>query len=84
MTRVQSVGVECTVEGLTPIKMKTTMNNHYNGTFVEPWGERVQRGYAVCLRNQFLDDMCRLDPDETLIEALILVSERFGIKTEQM
>ena len=31
-------GVECTVEGKTPITMKNSINNHYNGTFVEPWG----------------------------------------------
>jgi D-galacturonate reductase len=29
-------GVECTVEGKTPFEMKISMNNHYNGTFVEP------------------------------------------------
>lgn len=40
-------GVECTVEGQTPLKLKTTINNHYNGTFVEPWGDRVQRGYGI-------------------------------------
>ena len=32
-------GVEFTVEGKTPTVLKTTMNTHYNGTFVEPWGE---------------------------------------------
>ena len=36
-------GIECTVEGETPISRKITMNNHYNGTFVEPWDERLQR-----------------------------------------
>lgn len=46
-------GVECTVEGLTPTKMKTTMNNHYNGTFVEPWGERSQRGYGIEVLERF-------------------------------
>ena len=40
-------GVECTVEGRTPIERKITMNNHYNGTFLEPWGERSQRGYGI-------------------------------------
>ncbi|MFQ5731583.1 MAG: Gfo/Idh/MocA family protein, partial [Planctomycetaceae bacterium] len=30
-------GVECTVEGKTPIEMKNSINNHYNGTFLEPW-----------------------------------------------
>ncbi len=37
-------GVECTVEGKTPLSLKTTMNNHYNGSFLEPWGQRSQRG----------------------------------------
>jgi D-galacturonate reductase len=46
-------GVECTVEGLTPLKMKTTMNNHYNGTFVEPWGDRSQRGYGIEVIDRF-------------------------------
>lgn len=46
-------GVECTVEDLTPLKMKNTMNNHYNGTFVEPWGDRVQRGYGVEVIDRF-------------------------------
>ncbi len=40
-------GVELTIEGSTPFKRKTTMNNHYNGTFAEPWGERSQRGYGI-------------------------------------
>lgn len=40
-------GVELTVENLTPLKMKNTINNHYNGTFLEPWGERSQRGYGI-------------------------------------
>ena len=40
-------GVECTVEGKTPRELKTTLNNHYNGTFLEPWGERSQRGYGI-------------------------------------
>ncbi len=40
-------GVECTVEGRTPIDIKTTINNHYNGSFLEPNGRRAQRGYGV-------------------------------------
>ncbi len=40
-------GVELTVEGRTPVELKTTINNHYNGKFLEPWGERSQRGYGV-------------------------------------
>lgn len=46
-------GVECTIEGSTPFKRKTTMNNHYNGTFLEPWGERSQRGYGIEVIERF-------------------------------
>lgn len=46
-------GVECTVEGMTPLKLKNTINNHYNATVVEPWGERVQRGYGVEVIERF-------------------------------
>jgi predicted dehydrogenase len=40
-------GVELTVEGRSPGEFKYTPNHHYNGTFLEPWGERSQRGYGV-------------------------------------
>jgi predicted dehydrogenase len=50
-------GVECTVEGETPIKRKITMNNHYNGTFLEPWGERSQRGYGVEVLERFAREL---------------------------
>ncbi|HAC89339.1 MAG TPA: gfo/Idh/MocA family oxidoreductase, partial [Planctomycetaceae bacterium] len=46
-------GVECTVEGLTPMQMKTTLNNHYNGTFQEPFGGRTQRGYGIEVLERF-------------------------------
>lgn len=46
-------GIECTVEGLTPTKLKTTINTHYNGSFVEPWGERSQRGYGIEVIDRF-------------------------------
>lgn len=46
-------GVELTVENLTPLKMKNTINNHYNGSFVEPWGERSQRGYGIEVIDRF-------------------------------
>ena len=46
-------GVECTIEGRTPHERKITMNNHYNGTFIEPWGERSQRGYGVEVLERF-------------------------------
>ncbi|MEI7701874.1 MAG: hypothetical protein WCK86_18905, partial [Planctomycetia bacterium] len=46
-------GVELTVENLTPLKMKNTINNHYNGSFLEPWGERSQRGYGIEVIDRF-------------------------------
>ncbi len=50
-------GIECTVEGETPIKRKITMNNHYNGTFLEPWGERSQRGYGIEVLERFTREL---------------------------
>jgi D-galacturonate reductase len=50
-------GVECTVEGETPIHRKITMNNHYNGTFLEPWGERSQRGYGIEVLERFAREL---------------------------
>jgi predicted dehydrogenase len=50
-------GVECTIEGQTPLKRKITMNNHYNGTFLEPWGERSQRGYGVEVLERFVREL---------------------------
>jgi len=46
-------GVECTVEGQTPISIKNSINNHYSGKFLEPWGERSQRGYGVEVLERF-------------------------------
>jgi D-galacturonate reductase len=54
-------GVECTVEGLTPTRLKTTMNNHYNGTFVEPWGERSQRGYGIEVLERFVRELAYVE-----------------------
>ena len=53
-------GVECTVEGKTPFDMKISMNNHYNGTFVEPWGERSQRGYGVEVIERFVRELANV------------------------
>lgn len=50
-------GVELTVEGQTPNSIKTTLNNHYNGAFIEPWGERSQRGYGLEAIGQFLEEV---------------------------
>jgi hypothetical protein len=50
-------GVEVTVEGRTPGELKITPNHHYNGTFLEPWGERSQRGYGVEVLGKFFEDV---------------------------
>ncbi len=47
-------GVECTIEDQTPIGAKITLNNHYNGSFIEPWGARTQRGYGVEVIERFM------------------------------
>src|SRR5207237_8621446 len=49
-------GVELTVEGRTPHELKITPNHHYNGTFVEPWGERSQRGYGIEILRRFFEE----------------------------
>lgn len=50
-------GVEVTVEGRTPGDLKYTPNHHYNGTFVEPWGERSQRGYGIEIIRRFFEEV---------------------------
>src|SRR5207247_5456040 len=50
-------GVEMTVEGRTPGELKITPNYHYNGTFLEPWGERSQRGYGVEILRRYFEEV---------------------------
>jgi predicted dehydrogenase len=50
-------GVEVTVEGRTPLELKNTPNHHYNGTFLEPWGERSQRGYGIEVLRRFFEEV---------------------------
>jgi len=50
-------GVEVTVEGRTPGDLKITPNHHYNGTFLEPWGERSQRGYGMEVLRRFFEEV---------------------------
>ncbi len=50
-------GVEVTVEGRTPHNMKSTPNHHYNGTFVEPWDQRSQRGYGIEILRRFFEEV---------------------------
>jgi predicted dehydrogenase len=51
-------GVEVTVEGRSPGEIKYTPNHHYNGSFVEPWNERSQRGYGVEVLRRFFEEVC--------------------------
>jgi predicted dehydrogenase len=50
-------GVEMTVEGRTPGELKITPNHHYNGTFLEPWDERSQRGYGIETIRRFFEEV---------------------------
>lgn len=50
-------GVELTVENRTPTELKNTPNYHYNGTFIEPWGERSQRGYGIEVIERFFQEV---------------------------
>jgi D-galacturonate reductase len=54
-------GVECTVEGRTPNQRKININNHYNGVFLEPWGERSQRGYGVEVLERFVREVATVE-----------------------
>lgn len=54
-------GVELTVEGKTPTLLKTTINTHYNATFVEPWGERTQRGYGMEVLRRFVEEVAYVE-----------------------
>lgn len=54
-------GVECTVEDRTPHEMKISMNNHYNGQFLEPWGERSQRGYGIEVIERFIREVASVE-----------------------
>ncbi len=54
-------GVECTIEKRTPLEMKNSMNNHYNGTFLEPDGERTQRGYGIDVLEKFAREVAAVE-----------------------
>lgn len=54
-------GVECTVEGKTPLSMKISINNHYNGSFLEPFGERSQRGYGIEVIERFVREVAHVE-----------------------
>jgi len=50
-------GVELCIEGRTPHELKNTPNHHYNGSFLEPWGERSQRGYGIETIGRFFEEV---------------------------
>jgi predicted dehydrogenase len=54
-------GVELTVEGRTPTELKTTVNNHYNGSFLEPWNQRSQRGYGIEVLERFVREVAQVE-----------------------
>ncbi len=54
-------GIECTVEGRTPLERKITINNHYNGTFLEPWGDHSQRGYGIEVLERFVREVAYVE-----------------------
>jgi D-galacturonate reductase len=54
-------GVECTLEGRTPLEMKISINNHYNGTFFEPHGQYAQRGYGVEVIERFVREVANVE-----------------------
>src|SRR5262245_6060489 len=54
-------GVEMGVEGRTPAEWKNTPNHRYNGTFLEPWGERSQRGYGIEILRRFFEEVASVE-----------------------
>jgi predicted dehydrogenase len=54
-------GVEMAVEGRTPHELKNTPNHHYNGAFLEPWGERSQRGYGIEVIDRFFREVAYVE-----------------------
>ena len=54
-------GVECTIEGKTPLAHKISLNNHYNGKFIEPDGRRTQRGYGIEVLERFFREVAYVE-----------------------
>ncbi len=54
-------GVECTIEGKTPTEMKISLNNHYNGSFIEPDGRRSRRGYGLEVLERFAREVAYVE-----------------------
>jgi hypothetical protein len=45
------------IEDLTPNELKNTPNYHYNGSFLEPWDKRSQRGYGLEVIHRFFEEV---------------------------
>src|SRR4029434_9953411 len=54
-------GIECTVEERTPLLRKININNHYNGQFLDPGGERSQRGYGIEVLERFVREVATVE-----------------------
>lgn len=54
-------GVEMTIENRSPGEFKITPNHHYNGSFLEPWGERSQRGYGIEIIQKFFEEIAHVE-----------------------
>ena len=54
-------GVECTIEGKTPVDMKISLNNHYSSVFIEPDGRRTQRGYGIEVLERFMREVAYVE-----------------------
>lgn len=66
-------GVEVTIEGRTPDELKITPNHHYNAAFLEPWGERSQRGYGIEILRRFFEEVAYVEyggPSENRLDRL--------------
>lgn len=54
-------GVECTIEGRTPLEIKSSLNNHYNADLLEPWGQRGPRGYGLEAIERFFLEVAQVE-----------------------
>jgi predicted dehydrogenase len=50
-------GVELTVAGQSASDFRPNPNLHYNGRFLEPWGDCVQQGYGIAALARFFEEV---------------------------
>lgn len=50
-------GVECTIDGQTPLTVKNSLNNHYNSRLLDPDGQYRQRGYGIEVIERFVREV---------------------------